>query len=143
MDKKSAVQILNSRKLVNKVGKFTLKVTSTNPFLRPDGTAVTIVNFAAMTAYQLGKAKELFAAGEYQEATNLNLSASQLSGRYVPAKGEIVDVEITEIENKEGINILVVDTIVPRQAERATAISFSMDDEEEVVEATATEEALV
>lgn len=142
MDRKSAVQILNSRKLVNKVGKITLKCTSTNPFMREDGTATTIVNFNGMTEYQLNKAKELFEAGEYQEATNLNMSASQLSGRFVPSKGEIVDVEITEINNKDGIKILVVDSIIPRKAEAAPRINFFTEEEnEEVEEATAVAEA--
>jgi len=145
MDRKSAAAILNSRKLVNKVGKFTLKVTSAQPFLRTnnDGsiTPVTIVNFAGMTSYQLQQATELFKAGKYQEATNLNLSASQLQGQYVPSKGEIVDVEIDTIKNKEGIDILVVGTIVARQAENAAKIS-GFDAEE--VEATAeAEEQLV
>jgi len=135
MDRKSASQILNSRKLIHKVGKVTLKVTSVQPFQREDGTLTTIVNLNGMTAYQLEKAKEHFEAGEYQEATNLNLSSSQLAGRYIPAKGEIVDVEVTEITNKEGINILVVDTIVPRQAEQAPSINmFTAEDEESLVE---------
>jgi len=133
MDRKSAAAILNSRKLVNKVGKFTLKVTSAQPFLRTNKdqstTAVTIVNFAGMTTYQVQKATELFKAGKYQEATNLNLSASQLQGQYVPSKGEIVDVEIDTIKNNDGIDILVVGTIVARQAEAAARISGFGDDD--------------
>lgn len=129
LDKKSAIQILNSRVLISTVGKFTVKVTGTQPFMREDGTAVTIINFAAMTQYQLGESKKAFAAGDYDAAANFNLSSSQLSGRYVPAKGEIVDVEISEIENKQGVNILVVDSIVPRQAIKAARISFSDEDD--------------
>ena len=133
MTRKSAATILNSRKLVNKPGKFTLKVTSAANFIRSnkDGskTPVTIVNFAAMTPYQLGQAQEHFKAGDFQEATNLNLSASQLAGQYVPAKGEIVDVEVDTIQNNEGIDILVVSSIVPRQAEKAASITgFSAED---------------
>lgn len=134
MDRKSASQILNSRKLVSKVGKVTLRVTSVSPFQREDGTMTTIVNFNGMTPYQLEKAKEHFSAGEYDEAINLNISASQLSGRFVPSKGEIVDVEIAMIENKDGVNILVVDTIVPRQAEVAPSISGFTADDEEIVD---------
>lgn len=129
LDKKSAVQILNSRAVIAAPGKYTVKVTSTTPFIR-EGVATTIVNFAAMTAYQLSKAQEHFAAGEYDEACNLNMSASQLQGRYVPSKGEVVDVEVTEITNKEDINILVVDSIVPRQATVAARAKFSFDEEE-------------
>lgn len=135
MTKESAVQILNSRKLIAKEGKFTVKVTSAAPFLREnkDGstTPVTIVNFAAMTPYQLGEAKKLFAAGDYQGATNLNMSASQLSGQFVPLKGEIVDVEVGTINNKDGVAILVVTSIIARQAEKAGSISFSLEEEGE------------
>lgn len=130
MDRKSASQILNSRKLVSKVGKVTLRVTSVNPFVREDGTATTIVNLNGMTPYHLDKAKTAFANGDYEEATNSNISASLLSGRYIPTKGETVDVEIVEIENKEGVNILVVDSIIARQAESAPSISGFMAEEE-------------
>lgn len=147
MDRKSAAQILNSRKLITKIGKVTLKCTNTTPFVREDGTPTTIVNLNGMTAYQLNKAKELFEAGEYQEATNLGMSASQLSGRFVPSKGEIVDVEITEIPNKDGVAILVVESIVPRQAEVAPSINFfTADDAEEAneeLEAAQAEQSLV
>lgn len=145
MTKESAVQILNSRKLISKEGKFTVKVTSAAPFLREnnDGskTPVTIVNFAAMTQYQLSQAQELFKTGDYQGATNLNMSASQLSGQFVPLKGEIVDVEVGTIQNKEGINILVVTSIVARQAEKAGTISFSL--EEDAVETATKAEAVL
>ena len=137
LDKKSAVQILNSRKLITKVGKVTLRATSVSPFQREDGTLVMIVNFNAMTAYQLAKAKELFAEGDFDGACNLNMSASQLQGRYVPSKGETVDVEISEITNKDGVDILVVDSIIPRVAETAPSVKFSFDDEEETSEETA------
>lgn len=152
MDKKQAKQILTSRKLVATTGKFTVKCTNTNPFRREnkDGsfTDVTIVNFAAMTPYQLEQAQELFKEGKFQEATNTNLSASQLPGQYIPAKGEIVDVEMDTIENKEGVSILVVGTIVPRKAEEARRISadaFSDEEseEEETVDATKAEAELV
>lgn len=141
LDKKSAVQILNSRKLVTSVGKVTLKATSIQPFQRADGTLVMIVNFNGMTAYQLGKAKELFSQGDYDGACNLNISASQLQGRFVPSKGETVDVEITEIDNKDGVKILVVDSIIPRVAVTAPSVKFSFDDEEELAPANATAEA--
>ena len=138
LDKKSAVQILNSRKLITKVGKVTLRATSVQPFQREDGTLVMIVNFNAMTAYQLTKAKELFADGDFEGACNLNMSASQLQGRYVPSKGETVDVEISEIySEKAEANILVVDSIIPRVAETAPSVKFSFDDEEETSEETA------
>lgn len=136
LDKKSAVQILNSRSLIHSAGKFTVKATSVSPFQREDGTLVQIVNFNAMTAYQLGQSKEAFAEGDYDSACNFNMSASQLQGRYVPAKGETVDIEVVDFINKDGVSILVVDSIIPRKATAATRINFSLDEEEEEVTAT-------
>lgn len=134
MDKQSAVQILNSRKLIGTEGKFTLKVTSASPFSREnkDGSTsqVMIVNFAAMTSYQEGEARKLFKAGDYQGATNLNMSVSQLPGQYVPSKGEIVDVEVGTINNKDGVAILVITSIIPRKAQSASAVKFSLDEED-------------
>lgn len=144
MDKLQAKQILVSRKLVAGEGKTTLKVTNVNPFMRQlkDGSGsqlVHIVNFAAMTAYQLDKAQQLFKAGDYQGATNTNLSASQLSGQYVPSKGEIVDVEVTTILNNDGIEILTVSNITPRKAVESAKISSSLFDDEETEETTSAE----
>lgn len=144
MDKQQAKQILTSRKLVAGEGKTTLKVTNVNPFMRQlkDGSGsqlVHIVNFAAMTGYQFDKALALFKEGKYQEATNTNLSASQLSGQYVPSKGEIVDVEVTTVKNNDGIDILTISNITPRKAVESAKISASAFDDEETEETTSAE----
>lgn len=131
MDKQQAKQILSNRVLIPSEGKYTVKVTGTSPFMRGE-QATTIVNFAAMTPWQVNKAKEKFNSGNFQEATNTNLTASQLPGQYVPAKGETVDIEVSEIENNDGVKILVVSGIVPRVAQKASAITAFDDDEEEV-----------
>lgn len=127
MEKQQAIQILKSRVLIPSTGKYTVKATSVNPFMREDGTMVTIINFNALTPYQADLAKKAFVAGDYDAAIGkgTSLSTSQLNGQYVPSKGEIVDIEVGEIysENAES-NILVVTSIVPRKAVVAKAFSF-------------------
>lgn len=131
MDKKSAIQILESRKLITQPGKYQLKVTSATPFQREDGTMVSITNYAAMTPYQLGEAKKLIKAEKFQEATNQSLSSSQrLANDYIPSKGEFVDVLVDEIVNKENITILAVVSVVAIKSTKATNVSFT----EEVIE---------
>lgn len=136
MEKQTAIQILKSRVLIPSAGKYTVKCTTTNPFMREDGTMVNIVNFNALTPYQADLAKKAFQAGDYEGATGkgTSLSTSQLNGQYVPSKGEIVDIEVGEIysENAEA-NILVVTSIVPRKA--VVAKAFSFDELEEPVQA--------
>lgn len=147
MDKSNAKQILESRSVISKTGKFTLRVTNVtygHQRLNKDGstTTVDIVNFNAMTAFQAQQAVEAFKQGEYEEATRRSLSTSLLNGMYVPTKGEIVDVEIEEIySDKAEANILVVQSVIKRQAESTS--KFSLDALEEEVEAPAKEAKLV
>ena len=127
MERTQAIQILKSRVLIPSAGKYTVKATSVNPFMREDGTMVTIVNFNALTPYQADLAKKAFIAGDYEAAVGkgTSLSTSQLNGQYVPSKGEIVDIEVSEIYSENvGANILVVTSIVPRKAVQAKAFSF-------------------
>ena len=127
MERTQAIQILKSRLLIPAAGKYTVKATSVNPFMREDGTMVTIVNFNALTPYQADLAKKAFIAGDYEAAVGkgTSLSTSQLNGQYVPSKGEIVDIEVSEIYSENvGANILVVTSIVPRKAVQAKAFSF-------------------
>lgn len=127
MERTQAIQILKSRVLIPSAGKYTVKTTSVNPFMREDGTMVTIVNFNALTPYQADLAKKAFIAGDYESAVGkgTSLSTSQLNGQYVPVKGEIVDIEVSEIYSENvGANILVVTSIVPRKAVQAKAFSF-------------------
>jgi hypothetical protein len=136
MEKDSALQILNSRKLISVPGKYTLKVTSATPFIREDNTVVNITNYAAMTPYQLQQARELFKAGDYQKATNQALSSSQrIANDYLPAKGEHVEVLVDEIVNKEGITILAVVSVTAIKTSKAGNVSF-----EEVEETVAAAE---
>lgn len=132
MEKSNAVAILNSRKLIAEPGKFNLKVTSSTLFTREDGTVTKITNYAAMTPYQLEQAKALGKEDKWQEATNQSLSSSQRVGKdYEPAKGELVDVVVDYIKNKDGIDILAVVSVTGMKTTKATSINF---DEVEVEE---------
>lgn len=144
MEKATALSILQTRVLIPSVGKFTVKATSVNPIIRENGTQVTIVNFNAMTAYGADLAKKAFKAGDYEASVGkgTSLSASQLNGMFVPSKGEIVDIEVSEHVNKEGVTILVVSSIVPRKAIVAKAFSFDLDEEGEPEVVAEAEEAI-
>lgn len=149
LTKSEAKQILESRVLVPRPGKFTVKVTNVtygHQRSNKDGSTsvVDIVNFAAMTPYQAQQAREKFIAGEFDEAANNSLSTSLLSGQFVPSKGEIVDVEISEMysENVKE-NILVVSSIVPRRAEKASSFKLGLEEEQEQPATPVNEKALV
>lgn len=139
MEKDNAIKIFNSRKLITGPGKFNLKVTSTTPFQREDGTLVQITNYAAMTPYQLTEAKRLGKEGNWEEATQNSLSSSQRIGKdYLPAKGELVDVVVDHIINKEDIEILAVVGVTAMKTTKATSINFedAEVEEESLVEAS-------
>jgi len=145
MDQSSAKQILQSRAVISTPGKFTVKVTSvTHNHMRDNGQLVNIVNFAAMTAFQAQQAKEAYKAGDFEAATRRALSSSVLDRQYTPVKGETVDIEVEEIysDNAEA-NILVVASIIPRQATKASKFSLDFDEEEVEAEAGAASASLV
>lgn len=127
--KEVALNILNSRSLITEAGKYTVKCTSVNAYTREDGFQSTIVNFNAMTNYHATLAKKAFKEADYEAAiNNTSITASQLNGMFVPQKGETVDVEVGTITNKDGIDILVVTSIIPRKA--VAAKKFSLVEEE-------------
>ena len=104
LTEEEAIQILNSRSLITKPGKFQVKVTNVSPFEREDGTFVMIVSYAAMTQSQLNKAVELFKKSDYQEATNQKLSSTQRIGKdFMPSNGELVNVVVDYVPSKEGL----------------------------------------
>lgn len=135
MERKDALQIINSRKLIAQPTVAQLKVTSVTPF---DGKF--IVNLNAMTNYHVDEAKKHLAAGEIQEAVNQSLSASLRATDYIPSKGEIVKVVIEELVTKNnGIKGLFVTSLSELKA--TTSITkVSIIDEDEVF-ATSTEDA--
>lgn len=123
--RESALQILNSRTVAPAAGKYTVKATNVVPYIRPDGTQVSIVNFNIMTPYHASEATKAFKEGDYEKSVaNTTMTASQLSGMYVPVKGEIVDIEVSDYTTKDGHETLVVSSIVPRKAVKAVAFSL-------------------
>jgi len=125
-----ALNILQSRSVVAEPGKYTVKVTSVNPFSREDGTNTHIVNFNCMTQFQASQATKAYKEGDYEGAINsTSMTASQLSGRYVPTKGETVDIEVRTHLNKDGVEILVVDSIIARKAVASKKFSLVLEEE--------------
>jgi hypothetical protein len=134
MEKELAVSILSSRSLVTTSGKKE-GVKVENVSFKEKETAlgrnqVAIVNLSAMTRYQVAKAKSLFTQGEFQEATNQRMSFGVLEGDYVPTKGELVDIQVIEKDNKDGIASLFISKIIPMKAEKLSKVNFSFDEEE-------------
>jgi len=127
MEKSNAIQILKSRTLIAKPGKYRVKTTSATSFYKDLGNGISqvaIANFDAMTSYHLEAAKTLFAQGDYQEACNQKLSASIRSNDYNPSKGEIVDIVVDEVTTKNGITGLFIVSISPVKAETASKVNM-------------------
>lgn len=108
--------ILSSRKLIEKPGKYQVKVSQVTEYTPEDGTPRSIINLQATTRYHVGVALEALKTGEYQKALNTNLTATVfynegVASSYVPTNGEIVNVIVSEITNKNGEQILVVSSM--------------------------------
>lgn len=133
--REDAMEYINSRKQITSAGKYRVKVTTCNelstPIDRGNGNIQThIANFNAMTNYQLQQALAVFQSLEegddHQEATNFALSSSIRYGKdYLPVKGETVDILVSEVENKDGINILVVNGIYPLPLQQGKKIDIA------------------
>lgn len=130
---RETVKNILAKRIVVSAGKHSAKVTSvTLNHMREDGTMVNIVNLSACTPHQLGIAKEAYMSGRLVDAIGkgTSLSASLRLTQYCPTQGEKVDFEVEEVVNKEGIDILVVNSIIKRQVEKASTIN--LDDWDEV-----------
>lgn len=98
------------RKALNTIktpGKYAVRVTNTRPGItNANGQGVTIINFSAITQYQLEQAYEAFALGNLDEAGNYGLSsnARDNSSDYCPMPGEHVFVQIEERPTKAGVD---------------------------------------
>lgn len=132
MEKSTAKQIIASRSLIAKEGKYRVKVTNVTPYHRDLGNGiaqVAIANFNAMSNYHLEAAKTLFGQGDYQEACNQNLSMSIRKNDYQPTKGEIVDIVVSEITTKNDVTGLFVISMSPVAASTAAKIDMGAFDE--------------
>lgn len=102
-----AENILNARPEVGNTfsGKVTgIRVNSVQEITDANGYDKVIINLNMSTSYQLDRAFEQLAEGDVQGALNSGMSASFLlpTSRYVPSKGEIVDVMIEQAPRKDG-----------------------------------------
>lgn len=120
---KNAVAIIQSRQQITEPGKYRVRVTGTTPFVREDGTAVTICNLGAMTSYHVAQAQAYLKAGDAQSATNQNLTSSPRSGRdFTPAKGEFVDVIVSYVDTKNGEKALLVTNMTAVPLSQTTSV---------------------
>ena len=123
---------LSKRPLITSTQKRTVKVLNCNDFhkVSADGktTTVAIANFDCFTVFQAETAKEALLAGDTNKALNQCMSLGIRSTDYRPAKGEIVNVQIDSILNKDGIEILVVTSVMEIKAVTTkTFVDFSLD----------------
>lgn len=117
MELKDAVNILKSRKVITRahIGSYVkgVKVTSCNPVNIVNGgiTTVAIANFGAHTEYGVEQAKQDLGNGEIDKSLNHNLSLGLRATDTPLQRGMIVDLMIEEVTNKEGVKILVVNSV--------------------------------
>ena len=144
MERSRAVAIINGFVPINMAGKYTVMVTGVSPVILDDERGpVRIVNFKAITpagengyvdpstGEHVQGARELFLAGEYQEACNRNLSATQRIGTdFIPQPRETVDIEVTEQVTKKGITGLFVTSVLPRIAVAVKPVKRNYLDED-------------
>lgn len=100
----TGIQITSIQKL-DKDGK---------PFTWESGDRYAIVNFKAQTDYLRAKAAELFVAGDYQGATNTNLSLGMpIEEANLLAPKQRGTVTLIDGQTKEGEDAIFVGTFVP------------------------------
>lgn len=145
LDKNGAKNILRSKKQVDTEGKYSLKVTSTPRFYEggEDQPDRYLISLAGIAPDQLKAAREYAAEEKYDEAAGMGLSFGQnckfdgSAPDFLPEKGEIVDVEVEEVEAQDGSMVLRPTSISPRHAKRAQQVDVdSLFGEEEAEEAT-------
>ncbi len=135
--RESAINIIKSRLAITSEGKFRVKVTNCNDFYKQGqySNTVAIANFNAMTPYHLEQAKASIKEGKFNEALNHNLNLAIREGQHKPVKGEIVDIIVEYIALKKdgvptGEQALLVTSLTPLVATKASKVSFDFDDEE-------------
>ncbi len=108
--------------------KIKVKVTQVTPFTPEGERQRFIVNLAAMTPYHYNQAVKFVKEEEYQKALNQNLTFTIFTNEdggvsnYIPKKGENVMVESGWIVNKDGDDIIVIDTLSRIEATVAKSV---------------------
>lgn len=125
-----ARKIIRTREMITEPGKYQVKVTAATPYVREDGRSVVICNLAAMTPYHVAQAKQLFAEGNVQAATNQQLTASPRVGQdYCPQKGELVNINVGWVATKDGSNALLVQSISAIPLTQTRKVNLAMFDD--------------
>ena len=134
MQQENALRILKSRKVITKAGKYQLKVTSDPNWYQPEeGDGYHIANVQAMNVQGASKAKAEFGAGNFDEACNkTGLSTRIYDGRYLPSKGELVNVVVDEVELRDGSKELRIISLTELPTQSASNFSLESDDSEEL-----------
>lgn len=141
IDSTLAKQILNSRILISAPGKYRVKVTNVTPYVRENGQSTDIVSVNAMTPYAQAQAIAALKEKDYDAACNTNMSGSVLDRQYCPSKGEFVYMNVDAIPNKDGVEILVVQSFTEIPVSTTTKANFDAYFDEVPVEETAEEKA--
>lgn len=127
LTKENAIAILSSRKAVLEPGKYSAKVTNVHFH---DKSGNYILNLDLMTAYGREKAMTALKAGDFDAATNSNLTANVRPGKdYLPAKNETINVIVDYITNKQNEQALLVTGHSEMKASTAGKFDFSFEDE--------------
>jgi hypothetical protein len=142
MELKDAVSILKSRKVITRahIGSYVkgVRVTSVNAVNIVNGstTTVAIANFGAHTEYGVAQAKQDLGNGSIDASLNHNLSLGLRASDVKLQKGMVVDLMIEEVTNKDGVKILVVNSVRVPEAVGASngADMFSEFEAEAVAE---------
>jgi len=118
-----AVQYISSREQITSPGKYDLQVTSVN-FL--EDSDKYIVNLKAMSPTETQQARELLHAGEYQDATNKQLSTNVFAdASYIPTQYDYVTVMIKEVPRRDGGTRLGVVSMNEIKAKATTKVNFA------------------
>lgn len=133
LSKEQAIKIIEGKELISKPGKYTVKTGNVSRYTDKKNVERSVVNLRAMSPFHLEQAKADLAKGDFDSAANRGFTHNPRVGKdFTPQAGEIVNVEITEVELKEGGTGLFVDQLVERQAEKASKISLSAVAEEKL-----------
>jgi len=110
-------------------GKYEMRVTSVTPYEKELGNGrkqVAIVNVAAMTVYQYKMSQNFYQQGQFDKSANENISFSVRDVDYLPAKGEILEVTMTNFfSTKVNKTILVVGSYKEQPVKKATAMTMA------------------
>lgn len=129
------VGLLNSRVLVKETGKkYQVTVRQISNWTDPEGRERLIVNLQAKTQYHHDMSLKLTKEGDYQKAINQHLTVTlfkQPNGgwnMYAPKSGEVVNIILGEIVNKQGEKMLTVTSMTEIANASATKTNISVND---------------